>query len=172
MKNLICMVTFFALIPKLFLGAQTQPNAISTEDNIAIVLRMYEQFDKGDLDGYAEFVDANFVANVLGTTTLDWTGFKQFGSAFLTAFPDGRHVFDYVVADGENVVTIGNYKGTHQGDMQGIQPTNAPLSLPVMHLDRVVNGKIVEHRGLANELDFMRQLGIIMVPKEDRDNNK
>jgi hypothetical protein len=29
-----------------------------------------------------------------------------------------------------------------------------------MHLDRVVNGKIVEHRGLANESDFLGQLGV------------
>jgi len=27
------------------------------------------------------------------------------------------------------------------------------------NLDRVVNGRIVEHRGLANEADFLRQLG-------------
>jgi predicted ester cyclase len=35
-----------------------------------------------------------------------------------------------------------------------------------MHLDRVVNGKIVEHRGLANEVDFIHQLEIQLVPKK------
>lgn len=25
---------------------------------------------------------------------------------------------------------------------------------------------IVEHRGLANELDFMRQLGVVLAPKK------
>lgn len=135
-------------------------------DNTALVLRLYEEFDKGALDNFGAFIDSNFVANVLGTTTLDWTGFKQFGNAFLAAFPDGRHVFDYVVAEGENVVTIGTYQGTHKGEMPGIAPTNAQLKLPVMHLDHVVNGKIVEHRGLANEIDFMRQLGVVLAPKE------
>ena len=105
------------------------------------------------------------MAHVLGTTTLDWTGFKQFGNAFRAAFADGRHVFDHIVADGENIVTIGTYRGTHTGEMHGIAPTNRQLRLTVMHLDRVVNGKIVEHRGLANEVDFMRQLGIELVPK-------
>jgi hypothetical protein len=28
-----------------------------------------------------------------------------------------------------------------------------------------VNGKIVEHRGLANEVDLMQQLGVVLVPK-------
>ena len=117
------------------------------------------------MDDFAEAIGSNFIANVLGTTTLDWEGFKQFGNAFFSAFPDGRHVFEYVVADEENVVTIGTYQGSHKGEMQGISPTNAKLKLPVMHLDRVVNGKIVEHYGLANEVDLMRQLGAVMVSK-------
>lgn len=138
---------------------------MSTKKNTALVLRLYEKFDKGSLDGFATSIDSGFVAHVLGTTTLDWTGFKQFGNAFRSAFADGRHVFDQVVAEGENVVTIGTYQGTHTGEMQGIAPTNRQLKLAVMHLDRVVNGKIVEHRGLANEADFMRQLGVELAPK-------
>jgi predicted ester cyclase len=139
---------------------------MSTTENKALVLRLYEKFDQGDLDSFVGSIGSEFVAHVLGTTTLDWTGFKQFGAAFLSAFPDGRHVFDCVVAEGEYVVTVGTYQGTHQGEMQGIPPTSRPLKLAVMHLDRVVNGKIVEHRGLANEVDFMRQLGIVMVPQK------
>lgn len=138
---------------------------MSTKENTALVLRLYEKFDKGELDDFVEAIDSNFIANVLGTTTLDWAGFKKFGNAFLSAFPDGRHIFEYVVAEGENVVTIGTYQGTHEGEMQGISPTNAKLKLPVMHLDRVVNGKIVEHRGLANEVDLMQQLGVVLAPK-------
>jgi hypothetical protein len=30
---------------------------------------------------------------------------------------------------------------------------------------QILNGKIVGHRGLANEFDFMRQLGVVMEPK-------
>jgi predicted ester cyclase len=133
---------------------------MSANNNTALVLRLYQEFDKGDLNGFADSVSSDFVANVLGTTTLDWTGFKQFGNAFVSAFPDGRHVFDHVVTDGDNVVTIGTYQGTHTREFHGISPTNKRLKLTVMHLDRIVNGKIVEHRGIANESDFMRQLGV------------
>ncbi|MGD9890598.1 MAG: ester cyclase [Dehalococcoidia bacterium] len=139
---------------------------MSTEQSKALVLRLYEQFDKGELDVFAASIDANFVAHVLGTTTLDWAGFRQFGDAFRAAFPDGRHVFESVVVDGENVVTIGTYQGTQTGEMQGIPPSGRQLRLSVMHLDRVVDGRIAEHRGLANEADFMRQLGIVLVPQE------
>ena len=63
-------------------------------------------------------------------------------------------------------MTIGTYQGTHKGEIQGIPPTDMQLKLPVMHLDRVINSKIVEHRGLANEVDFMRQLGVVLVPNK------
>ena len=138
---------------------------MSKKQNRALVLHLYEEFDKGTLDDFTESIGSEFVAHVLGTTTLDWAGFKEFGATFRSAFPDGRHVFAHVVVDGDDVVTIGTYQGTQKGELQGIPPTNRRLELPVMHLDRVVDGKIVEHRGLANEVDFMRQLGIVLEPR-------
>jgi predicted ester cyclase len=147
-------------------GLKRGEKMMSTRQSTATVLRLYEKFDEGALEDITDFIDPNFSANVLGKTTLDWEGFKKFGKAFLTAFPDGRHVFDYVVADGDNVVTVGTYQGTHKGELQGIAPTNSRLKLTVMHFDRLLNGKVVEHRGLANEVDFMHQLGITLVPKQ------
>lgn len=132
---------------------------MSKERNKTLVRRFYEAFDNGKLNDAAEFVDSRFVANVLGTTDLDWEGFERFAEAFRIAFPEGKHVFEHVVADEDSVVTIGRYEGIQKGPMNHLAPTNREVRLPVMHLDRVINGKIVEHRGLANEKDFMRQLG-------------
>ena len=136
----------------------------SAHEGEALVRRLYECFDNGRLEELGDAIAPDFVARVMGTTTLDWDGFRDFGDAFRTAFPDGRHVFEYFMADNGNVVTIGTYEGTHLGNMQGIAPTKRRLGLSVMHLDRVVNGKLIEHRGLANEVDFMRQLGIELKP--------
>ena len=131
---------------------------MSIKENKALVSRLYDAFDNGDLSHFSEFVDSKFVARVLGTTTLDWAGFQNFGALFRSAFPDGRHVFEHIVADEENVVTIGWYQGTHMGELDHMPATNLELRLPVMHLDRVKNGKLVEHRGLANERDLAQQL--------------
>lgn len=139
---------------------------IDNATNKALVLKMYEEFDNGRLKDFKQNISSDFKCNVLGNTDLDWSGFVQFGNEFLTAFPDGKHNFDYIVASGENVVTIGSYTGTHMGEMHGIAPTNAKIALRVMHIDRVINGKIVEHRGIANQVQFMNQLGFEMVPKK------
>ena len=147
-------------------GSNSENPATQPEDNKSLVLKMYAEFDKGKLADFAQHISPDFKCNVLGNTDLDWEGFIQFGNGFLSAFPDGKHNFNHVIVEGENVVTIGTYTGTHVKDMNGIAPTNATIALSVMHLDRVVDGKIVEHRGIANQVQFMNQLGFEMIPKK------
>jgi len=38
-------------------------------------------------------------------------------------------------------------RGTHKGDFLGITPTNKVLEITGVDIDRVVDGKIVEHGG-------------------------
>jgi predicted ester cyclase len=142
-------------------GARRGPSLLRSEaENEALVLGMYEKFDQGRLDAYEASVGPGFSARVMGNQTLDWAGFKQFGVQFLSAFPDGRHVFDHMVVNGGYVVTVGRYVGTHEGELMGIPPTARRIELAVMHLDRVEDGRIVEHLGLGNGLDLMSQLGV------------
>jgi predicted ester cyclase len=121
---------------------------------------MYEEFDRGHLGAFRESVSPAFSAHVMGNMTLDWEGFVDFSGQFLSAFADGRHEFDDVVVEGENVVTVGHYRGTHTGELMGIAPTGRRIDFAVIHLDRLRNGKIVEHRGIGNALDLMQQLGV------------
>jgi predicted ester cyclase len=130
------------------------------QENKELVLQMYHEFDQGALDVFGTSVSSDFKAEVMGNQTLDWAGFKQFGAQFLSAFPDGRHIFDRVIVQGDQVVTIGNYVGTHMGALMGIPPTGKRISLTVMHLDRVEDGTIIEHFGIANGMDLMKQLGM------------
>lgn len=138
---------------------------MSEDRNRALILRFYDALDRGDLDEFDEYVSPDFVAHLLGTTTLDWPGFKQMAGAFRVAIPDGHHSFEHVLADGENVATVGTFQGTHLGEFQGFPPTQNSYRVAVMHMDRVVAGKIVAHYGMANEVDIMRQLGVKMMPK-------
>jgi predicted ester cyclase len=125
----------------------------------ALVVRFYEDFDRGDL-GRFEAVDHEFEATVFGTTVLDWRGFVAFGQSFLDAFPDGRHEFDFVVAEGDTVATIGHYRGRHDGELMGMAATGKEVDFTVMHVDRVQGGRIVEHRGIGDINAMWAQLGV------------
>jgi hypothetical protein len=62
------------------------------------------------------------------------------------------------------VVTCGKFTATHLGEFQGLPPTGKQISLSIMHIDRVANGKIVEHWGQGDALGLMQQMGIVFLP--------
>lgn len=125
----------------------------------ATVMSLYEAFDRGELRNFAA-VSHDFEARVFGATVLDWPGFVQFGQAFVDAFPNGRHVFDHVVTEGDTVSTIGRYEGRHDGPLMGVPATGKTVSMVVMHVDRVRDGRIVEHRGIGDINTMWAQLGV------------
>lgn len=124
-----------------------------------LVLRFYEDFDRGELESFEAVAD-DFQATVFGSTQLDWSGFIGFSQSFLDAFADGCHRFDHVVTEGDTVATIGSYHGTHTGELMGVAPTGRRVDMAVMHLDRIDNGRIVEHKGIGDIGGMWQQLGV------------
>lgn len=135
------------------------------EQNKALVLQFYKAFDERKMDQALEFLAPNFVAHLAGVPEpLDEEGFKQFGMSFYLAFSQGQHIFDEVVVTDNKVVTCGTFTARHLGEFQGLPPTGKQIRLSIMHIDRVENGKIVEHWGQGDALGLMQQLGIIFLP--------
>lgn len=133
--------------------------------NKAIVLQFYKAFDDRKMEQALELLAPSFVAHMAGMPEpLDSESFKQFGMAFYFAFANGQHIFDEVVVSEDRVVTCGTFTATHRGEFQGLPPTGKQISLSVMHIDRVEDGKIVEHWGQGDALGLMQQLGIVFVP--------
>jgi steroid delta-isomerase-like uncharacterized protein len=135
------------------------------EQNKAIVLQFYKAFDDRKMDQALNLLASNFVAHMAGMPQpLDNEGFKQFGMAFYLAFANGQHIFEEVVVSEDRVVTCGTFTATHLGEFQGLPPTGKQISLLIMHIDRVEDGKIVEHWGQGDALGLMQQLGIVFLP--------
>jgi predicted ester cyclase len=136
--------------------AQAMPTRLNARD---VVMSLYAAFDQGSLRSFGA-VGSDFEAKVFGATVLDWPGFVQFGQAFVDAFPNGRHVFDHVVAEGDTVSTIGRYQGRHEGTLMGVAATGKEVDFVVMHVDRVRDGRIVEHRGIGDINTMWAQIGV------------
>jgi predicted ester cyclase len=137
---------------------------MSTEANKSLVRRFYAELDTQQRDTALELLAPDYVAHVPGAPgPLDRHTFQGFGAMFYAAFPDGRHVFDEVLAEGDTVVTRGVFSGTHRGELQGIPPTGKQVSMATTMIDHVRDGKIVEHWGQADFLGLMQQLGAIPV---------
>jgi len=67
------------------------------------------------------------------------------------------------IAEDEWVVTCIVARGTHQGSWLGIKPTGKPVVFTVVNIDRVADGRIVEHGGAANMLGPLREIGAVKV---------
>ena len=134
---------------------------MSIEQNKAIVLQMYEAFDKQDIEQGKKFMSADIVGHGLNTTSLRGVDeFMQYAMSLFNAFPDGFHVFEEVIAENNKVVTRGTFTGTHQGELMGIPPTGKQVKFSVVHIDTIVDGKVTEHWGQADIFGMMQQLGI------------
>ncbi len=137
-------------------------NIMSLEQNKAIVLKFYEAFDRKDVERGRELMSADIVGRGMGTDILyGYDAFMHYGMMMFSAFPDGRHLLEEVIAEDDKVVTRGIFTGTHQGELMGIPPTGKQVKFSVVHIDRVVDGKIVEHWGQGDTFAMMQQLGVV-----------
>ncbi|OCR00061.1 ester cyclase [Nostoc sp. MBR 210] len=135
---------------------------MSTAQNKAIALEFYQAFDNGSVEQAKKIIAANFIAHTTGASEpLDLDGFIEYELMMRNAFPDGKHTFADVIVENDKVVTRGTFSGTHEGELLGFPPTGQPVEFAVMHIDQIVDGKVVEHWGQADIMALMQQLGIL-----------
>jgi predicted ester cyclase len=89
-------------------------------------------------------------------TPLEREAFIQFGLEFRQAFPDGCHQFDEVIVEDTKVVTLGKFHATHLSKFQGLPATGKSVEIEVMHLDRIIDDRIVYHWGQGNQAGMMQ----------------
>lgn len=138
---------------------------MTTEQNKEIILQFYKAFDDRQIERAFELLAPNFVAHMAGIIEpLDKDSFKEFGMSFYSAFSHGQHIFDEIIVTDDKIVTSGTFTAKHLGSFQDLPPTGKQISLSIMHIDRVEDGKIVEHWGQGDALGLMQQLGIVFLP--------
>jgi len=71
-----------------------------------------------------------------------------FNRVLRPAFPDLRVEIHDQIAEGDKVTTRKTVHGTHQGELMGIAPTNKRISIEVIDIVRLENGRYVEHWGV------------------------
>jgi predicted ester cyclase len=91
-------------------------------------------------------------------------GFKQFVVGLKKAFPDLRYTIEDTLESGDKIVHRLTARGTMKGDFMGMPATNKPATWTEFHIGRVVNGRLTEHWGLADQLGMLVQLGVIQSP--------
>lgn len=140
---------------------------MNNEINKSILRRYFDEgWNKGRLEVLDEIVAANYVNHDPFVPGLPPgpEGLKPIFAGLRAAFADLHYTIEDMISDGDKVVTRWTMRGTHTGDLMGIPPTGKQVIIGGMQIERIADGKIVEHWRKSDELGLMQQLGVIPMP--------
>jgi steroid delta-isomerase-like uncharacterized protein len=143
---------------------------MSAEVNKALLRRYIEDvWQRGNLAALDDYLAVDYRRHVSPTAPpLSRDGQKQRLAGFRTAFPDIQLTIEDVLAEDDRVVFRSTMRGTHEGELQGISPTGARVTVALLDMIRIQNGRIVEQWGGPDMLDLLRQLGATVAFPEAR----
>ncbi len=145
---------------------------MSTDANKELVRRFInEAINTGNIEIINDFVAPNYTEIHEGTKyPIGIEGAKEHIIGVRQTYPDLHLTIDNQIAEGEWVATCITARGTHKGVWLNIKPTGKILTYTGVNVDRVVNGRIVEHGGAANLLGPLIDAGALKIVKADDDN--
>ncbi len=140
---------------------------MSAEENKSLVRRFVEEFwNEGNTAAADELMAPDAEIHMPTGEMVNLDGLKGFASMFRGSFPDWHSTAEELIAEGDKVAERWTGRGTHLGELQGIPPTGKRVEVPGSVFYRIVDGKIVEFRGLFNMMSLMQQLGAIPSPQQ------
>jgi steroid delta-isomerase-like uncharacterized protein len=138
---------------------------MSTEENKAVVRRIYEEWNKGQeatMAALEELFAPAYVYHGPGVFgDMDLAGAKQMTPAFFTAFPDQHTTVEDLIAEGDKVVSRYTLRATHQGEFMGVPATGKVVTYTGIIITRFAGGKDVEDWESLDALGLLQQLGAI-----------
>ena len=125
-----------------------------------ILERFFGAWSDGKADVLDEVLADDAVVHYGDTPNMGREGLKQLAEAFFEAFPDGEVTLGEIVENGDRVAATWTYTGTHTGTLFGIPPTGKRFRADGMNMERVQDGRIVEHWSVFDQMTAFRQLGL------------
>ncbi|REK01083.1 MAG: hypothetical protein DWQ36_21495 [Acidobacteria bacterium] len=138
--------------------------AAATPREPKAVARIYyeEVVSAGDIDRVAEFVSEQYVEVHRGRRhPLGVAGAVEHIIGVRRTYPDMVLRVERQIAEGEWVASVVHMRGTHRGEWMGIEPTGRIVEATAVNVDRVVDGRIVEHGGAADLLGPLMEIGAV-----------
>jgi nogalonic acid methyl ester cyclase/aklanonic acid methyl ester cyclase len=138
----------------------------SQDSNIKAVERAIDGLNTGDVSDASQYIHPDYFNH---ESQADPRRAKLRGPAEYTdtvqklrsAFSGLHYEIQERISSGDTVVLIVTVSGKHTGDFFGIAPSGRDFSYRAVHIMRLADGKIVEHRAVRDDLSFMMQLGVI-----------
>ena len=136
---------------------------MSLEENKAVVRRFIEAYNKRNYDLFDDLVAPDYVDYTHQQQGLE--SLKQLFKLAFKAFPDWNENVEDIIAEGDKVWVCVKATGTHTGEWNLsevlLPPTGKKVTMMMVFIWRIINGKLAEGREVDNELELFKQLGVI-----------
>lgn len=132
-------------------------------DNRTIIRQYMELIENtGDVSDIREFVSEDYTEVYEGERyPIGIQGAIDHVLGVRRVFPDLELTIENQISEGEWVVTIYSVTGTFKDEWFGMKPTGKPITFTGVNVDRIREGKIIEHGGAANLFDPLLKAGVI-----------
>jgi predicted ester cyclase len=138
----------------------TAPTKPVTDANIATFQRAIEEgWNRGNLAAIDELFAPDFIEHQAGIAS-GREGVKGSILALRSAFAGLNLQVEDAIAEGDKVWLRLQATGTHEGPFMGVPATGRPIDITVIDIARIVDGRLVEHWGVADRLRVVEQLGL------------
>jgi len=133
----------------------------TAETNKRVVRRIREEIvAEDDLEAVEEIFTEEAVVH---GPVRDWRGREAIRQSFEVnreAFSDYSLTVEDMIAEGDTVAVRLTERGTHDGELMGIEPTGNEFEHQTMAFLRLADGKIAEWWVQPDMLGLMQQLGL------------
>jgi predicted ester cyclase len=134
--------------------------------NKAIALRLVEVFNDRRLDLLEDVLHPEFRGRGISAfppvDPEDGPGAqRKLYEMFYQAIPDARAEVLDVVAEGDKVVLVDRFGGTHHGEFLGRAGTGDRIEWMVIHIYTIRDNKILEDAVMTDALAIMQQIGLV-----------
>lgn len=141
--------------------------AATPEDLTAASRRLLEEvFNTGNVALVDELIAADAINHDPGLpaelrTLRGPEALKRTVTLYRSAFPDVKMTVDDAIREGDKVVLRWHAEGTHRGELAGLAPTAARVTVTGISIDHWKDGKIVEAWVEWDNLGLARKIGAV-----------
>ena len=135
------------------------------ETNKAVALRLIEVFNGRRLDLLEDVLHPEFRGPGISAFATDGPEVgpgarRKLYEMFLQAIPDARGEVLDLVAEGDKVVLVDRFGGTHRGEFFGRPGTGDRIEWMAIHIYTIRDGKVLEDAVMTDALAIAQQLGL------------
>ena len=131
------------------------------QDNIKFYSKVWDEVIN---EGKISVLDTAYAPDVVLHTVPETKGaanVKAYYANYVTGFSDREFTVKETFAQGNKLTKYWVFKGKHTGDFFGIPATGKTISVEGCTIATIINGKITEERDFFDNLEFLRQLGLM-----------